>query len=124
MAARYLQGDADVDEQGAVTSSWDAVPGAVPEDLQAGDVLVHKEQREDADVGVRPDAEHEVGPRAGGVVVEPGVRGALVAELVQDAVVVVELQEPGHRPEDPVLHSLAAQRVLVQQAPAKTRTAR
>jgi hypothetical protein len=47
------------------------------------------------------------------------VRGALVTALAEDAVVVVELQEPGHRPEDPVLDSLAAQRVLVQKTPVE-----
>ena len=92
-------------------------------------MLVHEEQREDADVGVRPDAEHEVGPRAGGVVVEPGVRGALlVAELVQDAAVVVELQPPAAWPSPggsrPSLACSSACTRLVQQTPAKTRTAR
>jgi len=99
----------------------DAVPVAVPQKLQPGDVFVGEEQRQDADVAVRPDAEHELRSRAGRVVVEPGVRGgALVAELAEDAavVVVVELQKPCHDPEDPVLDSLAALSVLVQKTPA------
>jgi len=114
----YLQGATDVYQQGPAMNGRDAVPGPVPVELQPADVLVGEEQRQDAGVVVRTDAEDEVGPRAGWVVVEPGVYGAPVAELADDAVVVVELQKPRRRPEDPVLDSLAALTVLVQKTPA------
>ena len=122
--AGYLQRDADVDQQGPATHGRDTVPGPVPVELQPADVFVRQEQRQDAGVVVRTDAEDEVGPRTGWVVVESGVRGAPVAELADDAVVVVEVQKPGHRPEDPVLDSLAALTVLVQKTPANTYVAR
>ena len=56
-------------------------------ELQPADVFVRQKQRQDAGVVVRTDAEDEVGPRAGWVVVESGVGGAPVAELADDAVV-------------------------------------
>jgi hypothetical protein len=74
--ATYLQRDADIDQQGPAMHGRDAVPGPVPLELQPAE-FVREEQRQDADVVVSADAEDEVGPRAGRVVAESGMRGAL-----------------------------------------------
>ena len=80
----------------------DAVPGPVPVELQPADMFVGEEQRQDADVVVRADAEDEVRPRAGRVVTESSMSGALVAELAEDAAVVVVVGSPScTRAEDP-----------------------
>lgn len=107
---RHLHEVSYIDQQ-RVGLGWNIVPLAISKNLQCTKIIVHEKSREDAVVGVRLEAKDKIGSRAGKVVVDSYSYRCPAAELVKE-VIVVQIQKPGHRPENYAFYFLAFRRVL------------
>jgi hypothetical protein len=93
------------------------IPDSVSENLKSPNAAVYHEKSNEAAVGVRLEAEHELRPRARRVVAESGVGVSLGTELVTE-VVVVKLQQLRHFREEAILQSRSFCGELVEHIPA------
>ena len=83
-------------------------------------MFVDEEDRDEAAVGVWPEAEDAVRRRAWRVVVEPREGDGPVRELVDEVVLLVQLQQPGDCTQDLISYLLCFTCVLMHRIPAKT----